>query len=116
MLGTGRGASSILFIVGFGLIVYLPIVCFWTAGTQSVSARTGDALDRAGLVQTFGDEFDAFSWNSEHAPEVPIEVGTWVTNYHLGAPYAQGSRSFNGELVPPSGSYDSALREGTKVV
>jgi beta-glucanase (GH16 family) len=57
-------------------------------------------LDRAGLVQTFGDEFDTFSWDSEHAPGVPIEQGTWVTNYHWGAPYARDSRTLvgNGEI------------------
>jgi hypothetical protein len=57
-------------------------------------------LDRAGLIQTFGDEFDTFSWDSEHAPGVPVEKGTWVTNYHWGAPYARDSRTLvgNGEI------------------
>jgi beta-glucanase (GH16 family) len=66
-------------------------------------------LDRAGLVQTFGDEFDTFSWDSEHAPGVPIEQGTWVTNYHWGAPYARDSRTLvgNGEIEDYS---DQAFR------
>jgi serralysin len=71
------------------------------ASVADISASSFQVeLDRAGLVQTFGDEFDTFSWDSEHAPGVPVEKGTWVTNYHWGAPYARDSRTLvgNGEI------------------
>jgi hypothetical protein len=57
-------------------------------------------LDRSGLVLTFDDEFDTFSWDSENARGVPIQRGTWRTNYHNGLPEARDSRTLvnNGEV------------------
>jgi len=56
-------------------------------------------LDRSGLVKTFADEFDSFSWDSQ-APPGDAEHGTWRTNFGYGAPSALESRSLvnNGEL------------------
>lgn len=42
-------------------------------------ATTGDALDRAGLTQTFADEFDTFSWFAE-GDVAQKGGGTWRTN------------------------------------
>jgi serralysin len=50
-------------------------------------------LDRTGLVQTFADEFDNFSWDSQGAVGVPVEKGVWRTNYGHGAPGARDSRT-----------------------
>jgi hypothetical protein len=55
-------------------------------------------LDRTGLVKTFSDEFDAFSWDAEAGE--PGGRGTWRTNFGYGSPSALSSRSLinNGEL------------------
>ena len=57
-------------------------------------------LDRIGLVKTFGDEFDSFSWDSEKANGVPEQRGTWRTNFGYRSPVALDSRTLidNNEL------------------
>jgi hypothetical protein len=50
-------------------------------------------LDRSGLVQTFADEFESFSWDSQSAIGVPVQKGVWRTNYGQGAPGARDSRT-----------------------
>ncbi len=55
-------------------------------------------LNRRGLVQTFGDEFNGFSVRTETLTEVRDGPGTWRTNYGHGTPDAQGSRSLPGNL------------------
>jgi beta-glucanase (GH16 family) len=57
-------------------------------------------LDRTGLVKTFAEEFDTFSWDSEAATGDSGQHGTWRTNFGYGAPGALDSRTLppNGEL------------------
>jgi beta-glucanase (GH16 family) len=66
-------------------------------------------LDRTGLVQTFADEFDTFSWDSEGAKTAPEQQGTWRTNFGFGPPTALDSRTLvsNKELEVYA---DSAFR------
>lgn len=54
-------------------------------------------LDRAALVQTFGDDFDRFSWYSEGLSAPEDKSGVWRTNYGLGLPGSEGSRSMPGQ-------------------
>ncbi len=54
-------------------------------------------LDRASLIETFKDDFNTFSWDSEGFQPEKYKKGTWRTNYGWGAPSAQASRSLGGE-------------------
>ena len=45
-----------------------------------VYALNGDTLDRKGLTQTFGDDFNTFSWYAEGDVR-KVGGGTWRTNY-----------------------------------
>jgi hypothetical protein len=66
-------------------------------------------LDRRGLVQTFADDFDAFSWYAEGLSPEKDGHGTWRTHYGWQAPGQEGSRSFPGE----SEIYADAAFKGT---
>jgi beta-glucanase (GH16 family) len=68
-------------------------------------------------VQTFGDEFETFSWDSEGTGDDGGKNGTWRTNFGYGAPSDLHSRTLvnNGELevyADPAfrGTSDKSLR------
>lgn len=54
-------------------------------------------LDRSKLTQSFGDDFDKFSWDSQGASPSKVRRGTWRTNYGWGPPTAEASRSLTNE-------------------
>jgi hypothetical protein len=56
-------------------------------------------LDRAGLVQTFADEFDEFSWYAEGLEPTRRGGGRWKTNFGYQGVHEIGSRTLknNGE-------------------
>ena len=66
-------------------------------------------LDRTGLVETFADGFDRFSWYAEGLAPEQDRQGTWRTNYGWQKPDAEGSRSLPGE----SEIYADAAFKGT---
>lgn len=51
-----------------------------TLGTAPAYALTGTPINRTGLVQTFADEFNSFSWYAEGAVKTK-GGGTWRTNF-----------------------------------
>ncbi len=57
-------------------------------------------LDRRGLVPTFADEFNEFSWYAEGLHDHPTGGGTWRTNFGYAPVQHLGSRTLgsNGEL------------------
>ena len=57
-------------------------------------------LDRRGLVPTFADEFNEFSWYAEGLENRPTGGGTWRTNFGYAPVQHLGSRTLgsNGEL------------------
>ncbi len=69
-------------------------------------------LDRVGLVETFADDFNSFSWYAEGLAPEKDRQGTWRTNYGWQAPGAEGSRSLPGE----SEIYADAAFKGTSPV
>jgi hypothetical protein len=54
-------------------------------------------LDRTGLVETFKDDFNSFSWYAEGLAPDKDRLGTWRTHYGWQAPGGEGSRSLPGE-------------------
>jgi hypothetical protein len=66
-------------------------------------------LDRTGLVETFADDFNSFSWYAEGLAPEKDRQGTWRTNYGWQKPDAEGSRSLAGE----SEIYADAAFKGT---
>jgi beta-glucanase (GH16 family) len=57
-------------------------------------------LDRRGLIPTFADEFNEFSWYAEGLNDRPTGGGTWRTNFGYAPVQHLGSRTLgsNGEL------------------
>src|SRR6516225_8046603 len=75
----------------------------WILKTQigSLGANTFQLqLDRRGLVPTFADEFNEFSWYAEGLNDHPTGGGTWRTNFGYAPVQHLGSRTLgsNGEL------------------
>jgi hypothetical protein len=75
----------------------------WILKTQIAGldpSRLQLELDRRGLVQTFADEFNEFSWYSEGLDNRPTGGGTWRTNFGYAPVQHLGSRTLgsNGEL------------------
>jgi len=75
----------------------------WILKTQigSLGANTFQLeLDRRGLVPTFADEFNEFSWYAEGLHDHPTGGGTWRTNFGYAPVQHLGSRTLgsNGEL------------------
>ncbi len=54
-------------------------------------------LDRAGLAETFADDFNRFSWYAEGLAPEKDRQGIWRTNYGFGSPASEGSRSMPGQ-------------------
>ena len=86
--------------VGANVLIDLPGGQQLAVLNATVADLTADIfqleLDRGGLVQTFADEFDRFSWDSEGAAGFEQEKGTWRTNYGHGPPYWLSSRTLTG--------------------
>jgi beta-glucanase (GH16 family) len=75
----------------------------WILKTQIGSldpSRFQLELDRRGLVPTFADEFNEFSWYAEGLENRPTGGGTWRTNFGYAPVQHLGSRTLgsNGEL------------------
>jgi len=75
----------------------------WILKTQIAGldpSRLQLELDRRGLVPTFADEFNEFSWYAEGLENRPTGGGTWRTNFGYAPVQHLGSRTLgsNGEL------------------
>ena len=75
----------------------------WILKTQIAGldpSRLQLELDRRGLVPTFADEFNEFSWYAEGLVNRPTGGGTWRTNFGYAPVQHLGSRTLgsNGEL------------------
>jgi beta-glucanase (GH16 family) len=76
MTGRFRGGAAVL---AAGLIIV-----WGAAGGPARAESGGGALERAGLVQTFGDDFDTFRWYAEGLGRGKTGGGIWRTNYGHG--------------------------------
>jgi beta-glucanase (GH16 family) len=67
------------------------------AETTNLTGATASSdrarLNRAGLTQTFLDDFKQFSWYAEDLPGTPTGGGTWRTNFGYQGPQGLGSRT-----------------------
>jgi beta-glucanase (GH16 family) len=75
----------------------------WILRTQIASldpSRFQLELDRRGLVPTFADEFNEFSWYAEGLEDRPSGGGTWRSNFGYAPLQHRGSRTLgsNGEM------------------